>query len=76
VLFGGIHDITWELDDLWVYEIKAGRWRMVCEDTTRRKEQDSHSLSPLKLADSNGGSSRVKKKVSVNWGMRKLKSLR
>ena len=61
VLFGGIHDITWELDDLWIYETKGNKWRMVYEDTTRRREQDTQSLSPMKESVSNN-----KKKVSLN----------
>ena len=59
VLFGGIHDITWELDDLWVFDIKNNRWRLIYEDTTRRKDQDSMSLSPVRL-----NKSQQKKKVS------------
>lgn len=27
VLFGGIHDITWELDDLWIFDLAIGSWR-------------------------------------------------
>ena len=43
-LFGGIHDITWELDDLHIYDIKAKRW-MLLESNSARKKKD---LSPNK----------------------------
>jgi hypothetical protein len=26
VIFGGIHDITWELDDLFVFDVKNNTW--------------------------------------------------
>jgi N-acetylneuraminic acid mutarotase len=49
ILFGGIHDITWELDDLWAFETSKNKWRMIYEDTARRRDYDSQSLSPIKL---------------------------
>ncbi|CAD8133827.1 unnamed protein product [Paramecium octaurelia] len=38
VLFGGIHDITWELDDLYKFQINLQEWKMINKDTSRRKE--------------------------------------
>ncbi|CAD8196965.1 unnamed protein product [Paramecium pentaurelia] len=46
IIFGGIHDITWELDDLFVFNLKKMEWISVDEDSARRK--DKQLLSPTK----------------------------
>lgn len=33
VLFGGIHTVTWELDDLWVFQ---DQWFQVQRDSSRK----------------------------------------
>ncbi|CAD8049418.1 unnamed protein product [Paramecium sonneborni] len=38
VLFGGIHDVTWELDDLHIFRINQQEWKSINQDTSRRKE--------------------------------------
>lgn len=35
-VFGGIHDITWELDDLHIYNIKQGKWTTLEHDSPRK----------------------------------------
>ncbi|CAD8046545.1 unnamed protein product [Paramecium primaurelia] len=44
ILFGGIHDITWELDDLLTYQINNKEWKTINQDTSRRKEFELPSL--------------------------------
>ncbi|CAD8212285.1 unnamed protein product [Paramecium octaurelia] len=46
VLFGGIHDITWELDDLLTFNISKQEWKTINQDTSRRK--DMEVPSPIK----------------------------
>ncbi|CAK70961.1 unnamed protein product (macronuclear) [Paramecium tetraurelia] len=38
ILFGGIHDVTWELDDLYKFQINLLEWKMINKDTSRRKD--------------------------------------
>jgi hypothetical protein len=38
LIFGGIHDITWELDDLFAFNLNKMEWRAVDEDSARRKD--------------------------------------
>lgn len=38
ILFGGIHDITWELDDLYAFNVASQEWELIDEDSSRRKE--------------------------------------
>ena len=33
ILFGGIHTITWEMDDVWVYDKE---WRVIENDSSRK----------------------------------------
>lgn len=37
-LFGGIHDVTWELDDLFAFDLTNNTWRMIEDDSARRKD--------------------------------------
>lgn len=39
IIFGGIHDITWELDDLYVFNLKKMEWVSVDEDSARKKDK-------------------------------------
>ena len=53
VLFGGIHDITWELDDMYMFDIETQEWALVDEDS--RKDNlisitESKEISPTRLA--------------------------
>lgn len=38
LLFGGIHTVTWELDDLWVFIDGVG-WRVIDNDSSRKISQ-------------------------------------
>ena len=38
-LFGGIHDITWELDDLHIYNLKTSKWTTLEQDSPRKLEK-------------------------------------
>ena len=38
-VFGGIHDITWELDDLHIYNLKTERWTTLEQDSPRKIER-------------------------------------
>ncbi|EWS72392.1 UDP-glucose/GDP-mannose dehydrogenase family, NAD-binding domain protein (macronuclear) [Tetrahymena thermophila SB210] len=47
VLLGGIHDITWELDDLCIFDTQSQIWTIVDQDSARRREiVNQSSLSP------------------------------
>ncbi len=35
-VFGGIHDVTWELDDLYIYHLVAGNWTVLERDSPRK----------------------------------------
>lgn len=35
-VFGGIHDITWELDDLHIYDLKTNKWTTLEQDSPRK----------------------------------------
>lgn len=35
-VFGGIHDITWELDDLHIYILAKGKWITLEQDSPRK----------------------------------------
>lgn len=50
-MFGGIHDITWELDDLHIFDIKSGEW-VVLEIDSARKKKDISPHNPY-LSDKN-----------------------
>mgnify|MGYP001808047374 CR=1 FL=1 len=39
IIFGGINDITWELDDLFIFNLKKMEWISVDEDSARRKDK-------------------------------------
>jgi len=48
-LFGGIHDVTWELDDLFAYDVAENQWRLIEDDSARRKDYSSVTdISPTK----------------------------
>jgi hypothetical protein len=38
-VFGGIHDITWELDDLHIYNLIKKQWTTLEQDSPRRVEK-------------------------------------
>lgn len=35
-VFGGLHDITWELDDLHIYNLNKKAWTTLEQDSPRR----------------------------------------
>jgi len=38
-VFGGIHDITWELDDLHIYNLVKKSWTTLEQDSPRKIER-------------------------------------
>ena len=38
-VFGGIHDITWELDDLHIYSLERKKWTTLEQDSPRKVEK-------------------------------------
>lgn len=50
VVFGGIHDVTWELDDLFVFDINTSCWIEIDRDSARREEytSETHQSSPTR----------------------------
>lgn len=38
-VFGGIHDITWELDDLHIYSLAKKRWTTLEQDSPRKVDR-------------------------------------
>lgn len=42
-VFGGIHDITWELDDLHIYTLSKGKWTTLEHDSPRKIEKKVHN---------------------------------
>eukprot|EP00825_Cyclidium_porcatum_P041056 TRINITY_DN5310_c0_g2_i3.p1 TRINITY_DN5310_c0_g2~~TRINITY_DN5310_c0_g2_i3.p1 ORF type:complete len:278 (-),score=48.24 TRINITY_DN5310_c0_g2_i3:186-1019(-) len=73
ILFGGIHDITHELDDLYVFSLTEKQWYLIDEDSAQNKElsqyqsiqkqQKNHDIdsSPNHLSSANN----MRKKQSV-----------
>ena len=47
-VFGGIHDITWELDDLHIYNLKTNKWTTLEQDSPRKMEKKVERKSPEK----------------------------
>lgn len=46
-VFGGIHDITWELDDLHIYSLERKKWTTLEQDSPRKVEKKKNtSTSP------------------------------
>lgn len=62
MLFGGIHDITWELDDLYSFNISKQVWELIDEDSSRRKEVP---VSPSKDTSPSKSNRRPTRKVNV-----------
>ena len=46
LMFGGIHDITWELDDLWEYNLDTLKWWSIEDDS--RKNENPNKIQPPK----------------------------
>lgn len=49
ILFAGIHDITWEMDDLFLFDLEKNVWLTIDEDSSRKKdhkEVQSQESSP------------------------------
>lgn len=44
-MFGGIHDITWELDDLWEYNLDTLKWWSI-EDDSRKNDNPNKAQPP------------------------------
>lgn len=41
-MFGGIHDITWELDDLHIYDLKREHWTTLEQESPRKVEKKNN----------------------------------
>ena len=39
LMYGGLHEVTWELDDLHLYDIKAEEWKILEIDSARKKKE-------------------------------------
>lgn len=37
VLLGGFHEVTWEIDDLSIFDPQEKSWVIIDQDSTRRK---------------------------------------
>lgn len=61
-VFGGIHDITWELDDLHIYDLKSNRWTTLEQDSPRKIERKKENNSDVQEEKNEGKSSKKK-----NW---------
>ena len=45
ILFGGIHDITHELDDIYIYKLDKNEWVEIEKNTQLEKAEATHSFS-------------------------------
>lgn len=43
ILFGGIYDITWELDDCFLFDTKTNEWIVIDQDQARKKADLGYS---------------------------------
>jgi hypothetical protein len=43
ILFGGIHDITWELNDMYLFDLTEKTWIEVDSDSARNKADLGYS---------------------------------
>ena len=69
-LFGGIHDITWELDDLHIYDIEKKQWMVLESDSARKKKENSPLLrkDTIERKDRDLDHEKEKKKATTNNG--------
>jgi len=44
-LFGGIHDITWELDDIYTFDIFNKTWTLISADSINDKKKPHHQVN-------------------------------
>ena len=48
IVFGGIHEVTRELDDCWIYDPSRNEWIALFEETTnQQKERSAIKNSPF-----------------------------
>jgi hypothetical protein len=64
VLFGGIHDITWEMDDLHAFDATLQEWEAVDEDSSRRKEAQALNGPSQQQPDTSPTKQGVRKAVN------------
>ena len=50
-VFGGIHDITWELDDLHIYNLKTNKWTTLEHDSPRKVEKKTKEENNEKVKE-------------------------
>ena len=43
-MFGGIHDITWELDDIYTFDIVNKTWTLISADSINDKKKPHHQV--------------------------------
>lgn len=41
MVFGGIHEVTYEMNDLRVFDVKAMKWRIIDEENKNASESGS-----------------------------------
>ena len=49
IVYGGIHDVTWELDDLYIYEVKKKCWTLLESDSARKRKESGNNFLPPKV---------------------------
>ena len=62
VIFGGIYEITKELNDFHLYDFKKNRWITIFEETNSPKKE----MSPYGFDDASPGGSSPKKGASIS----------
>ena len=62
-VFGGIHDITWELDDLHIYDLKTNRWTTLEQDSPRKIERKAIAKEESAVQDKDS----PKNKKKAGW---------
>ena len=63
-IFGGIHEVTWELDDLHIYDLKTHEWTTLEVDSARRRDTINQSKQ---LLDAKKEVSPTRKKEEKYW---------
>lgn len=62
-VFGGIHDITWELDDLHIYDLKTNKWTTLEQDSPRKIDKKNAANKEEALAQEKD----LKNKKKAGW---------
>lgn len=62
IVFGGIHEVTYELNDTWCFDLQKGGWINLDEDTSHRKK-NTHSNSDYSAILKKDNSEVIQKKT-------------